>query len=187
MAGLRPGLRRAAPRRPRSWPGSSGIGTGAARGGADRVTPVKAGVSGEKSRRVSRDPGFRRDDASRLKRRGGAREVGEPGAGLALGLGDLAGGHVFGDVGAAFLGDGAAVQGGEVEPFVRFDEVDLDAADAGRISDAQLVERLDVPHRRVASSGSRPGRRRISDCDPCDRAPYVNVGTRFAPQMPTNG
>src|ERR1700741_3502109 len=44
-------------------------------------------------------------------------DVGEPGAGLALGLGDLAGGHVLGDVGAAFLRLHIAVEGGEVEPF----------------------------------------------------------------------
>ena len=36
-------------------------------------------------------------------RRGVGGDVGEPGAGLALGFGDLARGHVLGDVGAAFL------------------------------------------------------------------------------------
>src|SRR6185295_19525975 len=71
-------------------------------------------------------------------------DVGEPGAGLALRFGDLAGGHVLGDVGPAFLGEAVALEGGKVEPFVRFDHVDGDAAAAGRISDAELVERLDV-------------------------------------------
>ena len=34
---------------------------------------------------------------------GAGGNVCEPGAGLALGFGDFAGGHVLGDVGAAFL------------------------------------------------------------------------------------
>ncbi len=50
------------------------------------------------------DPSLRWGDGL-SKSSGGAAvgDVGEPGAGLALGLGDLAGGHVLGDVGAAFL------------------------------------------------------------------------------------
>ena len=48
----------------------------------------------------------------------------QPGAGLALRFGNLAGGHLDRDFGAAFLAAGAARQRGEVEPFVRFDEVD---------------------------------------------------------------
>src|SRR5690349_15998659 len=75
----------------------------------------------------------------------GGGDVGEPGAGLALGLGDLPGAHFLGDVGPAFLRLQAAVERGEVEPRVRFDEVDVDAAAARRISDAEIVERLDVP------------------------------------------
>ena len=99
----------------------------------------------------------RRLSSSALRRRGARQDVGEPGAGLALGLGDLARGHVLGDVGPAFLRHDAAVQGREVEPFVRFDEVDLDAAAAGRISDAELVERLDVAASPRRPSGFRSG------------------------------
>src|SRR5205085_11857068 len=76
-------------------------------------------------------------------------DVAEPGAGPALGFGDLAGGHVLGDVGPAFLRGQIALERREVEPFVRFDEVDLDARGAGRIGDAKLVERVDIAHGRV--------------------------------------
>src|SRR4051795_12023298 len=68
--------------------------------------------------------------------------LGEPGAGLALGFGDLARAHLLGDLGAAHLTFVAAVQGGEVEPFVGLDEVDLHAVGSGRVSDAQFVERV---------------------------------------------
>jgi hypothetical protein len=50
----------------------------------------------------------------------------EPGARLALGFRDFAGGHFLGDLGAAFLSTDAAVQGREVEPFVRFDEINVE-------------------------------------------------------------
>src|SRR3954470_7257936 len=78
--------------------------------------------------------------------------LGEPGAGLALGLGDLPRAHFLGDLGAAGLAFEAAVQGGEVEPFMRLDEVDLHAMGAGGISDAQLVERFRIAHRRVGEA-----------------------------------
>src|SRR6185312_408114 len=42
--------------------------------------------------------------------------------------------------GAAFLPPGASVERGEVEPFVRFDEVDRDTAASGRISHAELEQ-----------------------------------------------
>ncbi|QNP45954.1 hypothetical protein H9L14_01255 [Sphingomonas sediminicola] len=51
----------------------------------------------------------------------------EPGTRLALGLGDLASSHLDGDLGAALLPASAAIESREVEPLVRFDEVDRDA------------------------------------------------------------
>ena len=79
----------------------------------------------------------------------GRQDFGEPGAGLALRFGDLARGHFLGNVGPAFLGHDAAVQGREVEPFVRLDQVDANPAAARRISDAEFVERLNVAGGRV--------------------------------------
>ena len=48
------------------------------------------------------------------------------------------------DFGAALLAAGAARQSRQVEPFVRFDEVDLYAAAAGRINHAQIEQGVDV-------------------------------------------
>jgi hypothetical protein len=85
-----------------------------------------------------------------LKERGnfsGAAGVagrGEPGAGLALRFGDFAGGHLDRDFGPALLAAGAAVQRRQVEPFVRFDEVDRSAAAAGGIDDPQFEQGIDV-------------------------------------------
>src|SRR4029453_6902535 len=70
--------------------------------------------------------------------------VTEPGAGLALRLGDLARGHLVGDFGAAGLAAGVARQRCEVEPFVGFNEVDRDPAPARRICDAELVKCLNA-------------------------------------------
>jgi hypothetical protein len=149
----RPGRRR---QRGLPHPGQRGraiLYGAAAAGGADGLVKVPGrqprqhrGAAVAKRGQGGRDPRLVRDVSERRPRpraggrsivhaRGGVGDVGEPGAGLALGFGDLAGGHVLGDVGPAFLGHVAAVEGGEVEPFVRFDEVDLDAAAAGRISD----------------------------------------------------
>ena len=130
--------------------------------GAASVIPAKPGSQVEK-RGFTLRPGF----AGVTARPRVSPCVGEPGAGLALGFGDLARGHVLGDLGPAFLAALAAVEGGEVEPFVRFDEVDLDPAGAGRISDAELVERVGRrpwPRRRA---GFRSGKSRISGCYPC--------------------
>ena len=49
---------------------------------------------------------------------------GDPGAGLALRQGDLDLGHQLGDLAAQLDGFHAALQGGEVEPFMRGDEID---------------------------------------------------------------
>jgi hypothetical protein len=84
------------------------------------------------------------------------------------------------------LGQRAAVQGREIEPFMGFDEIDLDPASAGRISDAQFVERLDVAHRR----GSHPafdqehaGFQAVTHF----RAPRIRLGAVLARHLPTNG
>src|SRR3546814_15988026 len=73
-----------------------------------------------------------------------------PCARLALGFGDLARAHVLGDFGAAHLRFLAAVDGGEIEPFVRLDEIDALAAGAGRIEDAEIEPGVAVSARRVA-------------------------------------
>src|SRR5690349_3403422 len=68
----------------------------------------------------------------------------EPGASLALRFGDFAGRHLKRDLGAAFLATGRARKGSEVEPFVRFDQVDGHAASAGRISDPEIEQGVDI-------------------------------------------
>jgi hypothetical protein len=70
--------------------------------------------------------------------------VPKPGAGLALRFGDFSRGHLEGDFGAAGLAAGVSRQRGEVEPFVRLDKVDGDAAAAGRVGHAKLVKRFDA-------------------------------------------
>jgi len=49
---------------------------------------------------------------------------GYPGSGLALGGGDLEFGHHLGDLAAQLDGIAAALEGGEVEPFMRGNEID---------------------------------------------------------------
>src|SRR5262245_49958715 len=112
MAALRRGLLRAAPRLPRSSPGSNAIG---------------------KARR----PRPRRPRAERSGGAAGRSDFGEPGASLALCLGDLARRHFFSDVSPAFLGKHASVERREIEPFVRLDQVDAYAAAAGGIGDSE--------------------------------------------------
>src|SRR5436190_7276952 len=70
--------------------------------------------------------------------------VAKPGTRLALRLGDFAGSHLNRDFGPAGLAAGVARQRGEVEPLMRFDQVDGNSAAAGRKCDAKLVERLDA-------------------------------------------
>ena len=70
---------------------------------------------------------------------------------------------------------------------MRFDEVDLDAAGAGRISDAQFVERLDVPHGRVghpAFDQERGGFQAVTHID----LPLVSMSEPvWRSQIATNG
>src|SRR3546814_3578270 len=69
---------------------------------------------------------------------------GQPCARLALGFGDLARAHVLVDFGAAHLRFLAAVDGGEIEPFVRLDEIDALAAGAGRIENSEIETSVPV-------------------------------------------
>ena len=68
----------------------------------------------------------RHDHGARVRPRGAGSWSSPASARLALGFGDLAGGHFERDFGAAFLATGAARQSREIEPFVRFDEIDRD-------------------------------------------------------------
>lgn len=68
----------------------------------------------------------------------------EPGPGKALGLGDLAGGHLLGDLGAAILAFLAAGKRGEIEPLMRFDQVDADAAGSAAERNAKIISRLRI-------------------------------------------
>ena len=63
---------------------------------------------------------------------------------MALRFGDLAGRHLERDLGPAFLSARRARKRREVEPFVRFDEVDGHAATAGRLSQAKFEQCVDV-------------------------------------------
>src|SRR6185503_6352099 len=120
---------------------------------------------------------------------GGAADgrFGEPGAGLALGFGDLAGGHLLGDLGAAFLAAAAAAQGGEVEPFVRLDEIDIEAVRAGLISDAELVERVRIARRGLgeAALDQELGRLQTASHSTCPLVCVSGAGLRRRYQ--TNG
>src|SRR5579863_9616994 len=73
-----------------------------------------------------------------------AGRCGDPLAGATLGFGDFAGGHLFGDVGAAGLGLFMASHAGEVEPLMRFDEVARDAMAAGRIEYAKVETSIGI-------------------------------------------
>ncbi len=68
----------------------------------------------------------------------------EPGASLALRLGDLASSHFDRDLGTALLATRAARQGREVEPLVCFDEIDRNAPTAGRIGYAKFEQCIDI-------------------------------------------
>src|SRR3546814_6990660 len=63
---------------------------------------------------------------------------------------DVCSSDLLGDFGAAHLRFLAAVDGGEIEPFVRLDEIDALAAGAGRIEDAEIETGVAVSARRVA-------------------------------------
>src|SRR4030095_11839903 len=81
--------------------------------------------------------------------------VAQPCTRLALCLGDFAGGHLDRDFGPAGLAAGVARQRGEVEPFMRLDQVDVYSAAAGRKCDAKLVERLDASRLRFGHPAAK--------------------------------
>ena len=62
----------------------------------------------------------------------------QPGARLALRFGDLACGHFPGNLGAHALAAFVAAEGGKVEPFVRFDQIDGEAGTAAAIGYAKF-------------------------------------------------
>jgi hypothetical protein len=68
----------------------------------------------------------------------------QPGAGRGLCGGDLARAHVLGDFGSAGLCFLIAGDGGEVEPFVGFDQVDAHARGAARIGHAEIEIGVDI-------------------------------------------
>jgi len=63
---------------------------------------------------------------------------------LPLRFGDFARRHLQRDLGAAFLAAGAARQGRQVEPFMRFDQVDVDTATARRKGHSKLEQGIDI-------------------------------------------
>ena len=67
------------------------------------------------------------------------------------------------DLGAAFLAAGAAGQGREVEPFVRFDQVDGDPAASGRIGHAKFEQCIDVAGFGIGKAAPQAGIPRSSD------------------------
>src|SRR3546814_20296712 len=84
----------------------------------------------------------------------------EPGARLALRLGDFIARHFARQVGAALLAFDIAAERGEVEPFMRLDQVDIDPARAGRKRDTE--NELSTEERRLGKecdSKSRSRRR----------------------------
>jgi hypothetical protein len=78
----------------------------------------------------------------------------EPGARLALSFGDFASRHLNRDFGAALLAAGAPRQSRKVEPFMGFDEVDGDAAAAGRIGHAELEQSIDIAGFRIGKTAA---------------------------------
>lgn len=75
---------------------------------------------------------------------------GEPGPCLTLCLGDFPGGHFLGNFCTAGLAFFRSRHCGEIEPFMRLDQVDIDAADTATKDDAQIVAGLRVPPRGIS-------------------------------------
>jgi hypothetical protein len=68
----------------------------------------------------------------------------EPGARLALGLGDLASCHLDGDFGPSLLAARATRQSRQVKPFVGLDQVDRHPAAARRKGHPKLEQRIHI-------------------------------------------
>jgi hypothetical protein len=93
------------------------------RKGGHRAGPDRTGRTGPLSQgRVSRRPVSGRAAAGRA----------QPLARAALRFGDLAGGHVFGHVGAGAGGVCVAGKRSQIEPFVRLDQIVADPLRVGR-------------------------------------------------------
>jgi topoisomerase IA-like protein len=101
-------------------------------------------------RRSNRHPGESRDP----RRQSGRPHLqpAQPCARRLLRLDDLARGHVLGDLGAAFLRALATRDSGDVEPFVRLDEIDVDPLGAARIDDTQIETGLCVAARGIVQT-----------------------------------
>jgi hypothetical protein len=106
----------------------------------------------------------------------------QPGAGLALGLGDFARVHFDADLGTAVLRAGVARQCRQIEPFVGFDEVDGDAASPGRVGHAKLVQGLDIAPRRVGEpTAEKEIGTFLTDCH-VTASPVFVLGEQFTSQ-----
>src|SRR5687768_9239396 len=119
------GRRRRAPRPRRSSPGSANMRMGrrwrrkAHPVSSKVVIPAKAGIPGQEgSVGLDETPAFAGVTGCYPSGRPPYPRFGEPGPCLALRNCDLAGGHLLGNLGPAFLAPAAAVEGGEIEPFV---------------------------------------------------------------------
>ena len=55
----------------------------------------------------------------------------EPGPRLTLCFGNFVAAHFFGNIGAALLAFAISAERGEIEPFMRLDQIDIDPAAAG--------------------------------------------------------
>ncbi|PAV93416.1 hypothetical protein WR25_20132 [Diploscapter pachys] len=104
--------------------------------------PACAGMTMEKAVRDGEDRRLRRP----------ALRHHQPGARLALRFGDLARGHVLGHVGAGIHRVLKARHGGEIEPFVRLDQIDPRPRGPGLIAHAEVEQRLGPAAHRVGDA-----------------------------------
>jgi hypothetical protein len=74
----------------------------------------------------------------------------KPGASNALGLGNFAGSHLFGNLGTAVLPFLATGERSKIEPFVRLNKIDAYAASTATIGNTEIIARLRVATGRVS-------------------------------------
>src|SRR5690349_2947023 len=110
----------------------------------------------------------------------------EPGAGLALSFGDFACAHLECNLGAALLPTRAARQGREVEPFVRFDEVDVDPPAPCRIGHAKLEQRIDIAIFGIGKAAAKQEFRTLLADGTHETFP-LPVGCKFGADLQKNG